>query len=230
MFMKHENNQKLEITNLNADNSGEFRCIASNFEGQVEKSFKVTLKEKAQIISAKILPSTDIRINSLTVTCVGKGHPNPTISWHDDKSLLTTTKLLTPKQLESTVPIYLDISNNPSNALEVFTSKDKFYSTFVRQDDGTMKFEITFNDKDNLETNNVKCKAVNQHGSVEETVVVKVEPYIKFSNGERGKRFDITHLVQAGKQLILECPIEGYPEPQIRWQYVRFVYDFSYKL
>ncbi|KAI5614770.1 hemicentin-1 isoform X1 [Silurus asotus] len=85
---------KLQIARSQLSDSGTYTCLASNIEGQAQKTYHLTIQVPPSIIGSEMPGETSVLLNdSIQLLCHAKGTPAPTVQWLKDGKALSRTGL-----------------------------------------------------------------------------------------------------------------------------------------
>ncbi|VDK50737.1 unnamed protein product [Anisakis simplex] len=182
----------LTIVNAYAEDSGSYRCVATNLAGSAETSCVINIEEpekssvRQQIDESKAprfeMPLTNREIPEgfeLTLVCAVTGTPSPTVTW------MRNGKPIKPDDCET------KFENGVCTLmLSTTTSKDAGEYT---------------------------CLAENCHGSAKSTSNVKIQPFesVNIKPSFKEQLIDVSAI--EGSEIALECKVIGTPAPQITW-------------
>ncbi|XP_032585612.2 titin isoform X6 [Drosophila mojavensis] len=129
----------LEIKSTEMNDSGIYRCIASNRNGEVETSCLVTIYEAPStkfgtppIFTRNIRDAYHSQDNRLTLECKVSGSPKPSIYWQRDNTLLP---------LDTAKYEYAELSDSVKQlTITSFGSEDTgLYTCYAESENGQMK-------------------------------------------------------------------------------------------
>lgn len=217
-ILDDEADDTLIIEHLKATDSGKYRCLAKNKLGSAKIEYEISIYQPSKILT---IEESIANGDSLKLSCTSQGNPLPIIAWTLNGHILSTTskmdvdKLLRP---ENDNIVYFDGFGNGMSLLDPFqlkVSKHKFYSKLYRVDSNTLKLDLIFKNKKNLHLNKYVCYSFNGLGKDEKSIEIQIKqkPQLETQALTRTSDYEILEEMP----LLLNCPIQGYPQPQITW-------------
>jgi len=209
----------LIIEHLKAADNGKYRCLAKNKLGSAKIEYEISIYQPSKIL--KINEESIAIEDSLKLSCTSQGNPLPIIAWTLNGHILSTTSKMNVDKLlrsENDNIIYFDGYGNGMSLLDPFqlkVSKHKFYSKLSRVNSNTLKLDLIFKNKKNLHLNKYVCYSFNGLGKDEKSIEVQIKqkPQLETQTLTRTSDYEILEEMP----LLLNCPIQGYPQPQITW-------------
>lgn len=212
----------LLIENIKPEDRGNYLCIGKNKFGTAKMNFSVKVYESAQILFAKEDVTRKEYQESARLSCFVKGNPLPTVHWiFNGHALSSTTKIdmgkIAKRSNESTI-YFTRLKDEISylGPLELNSTNEKYYSELTKIDSEHIKLDIVFkNKRDILHMRKFECYTFNDRGSDKKSVdiVLKYKPFIN----EKKRPMQTEVQIFEGMPLILNCPVEGHPKPNISW-------------
>ncbi|XP_051862026.1 muscle M-line assembly protein unc-89 isoform X45 [Drosophila albomicans] len=152
----------LEIKSTEMNDSGIYRCIASNRNGEVETSCLVTIYEAPStkfgtppIFTRNIRDAYHSQNNSLTLECKVSGSPKPQISWQRDNTLLPLegSKYIYAEQADGVKQLTITSFGNEDGGL---------YTCYAESENGQMKISKFVQASDYIRERTVDKRTTNQ--------------------------------------------------------------------
>lgn len=218
-ILDDEADDTLIIEHLKATDSGKYRCLAKNKLGSVKIEYEISIYQPSRILT--INEESTTTEDSLKLSCTSQGNPLPIIAWTLNGHILSTTSKINVEKLlrpENDNTIYFDGYGNGMSLLDPFqlkVSKHKFYSKLSKIDSTTLKLDLNFKNKKNLHLNKYICYSFNGLGKDEKSIEVQIKQKPQLETQVISKISDYEILEQM--PLLLNCPIQGFPQPQINW-------------
>ncbi|CAG9804563.1 unnamed protein product [Chironomus riparius] len=218
-LLDDEADDTMIIEHLKATDSGKYRCLAKNKLGSAKIEYEISIYQPSKILT--INEESTANEDSLILSCTSKGNPLPIIAWTLNGHILSTTSKMNVEKLlrpENDNRIYFDGYGNGMSLLDPFqlkVSRNKFYSKLLKIDSNTLKLDLIFKNKKNLHLNKYICYSFNGLGKDEKSikVTIKQKPHLETQNIFKTSDYEILEQMP----LLLNCPIQGYPQPQINW-------------
>ncbi|XP_010176901.1 PREDICTED: hemicentin-2, partial [Mesitornis unicolor] len=85
----------LQVTSVEADDTGSYTCVAENPAGSAEKHFVLTVQEPPRIMGANPESIDGITNGSVSLVCDVQSHPTAEISWYKDGRVLQPSEEVT---------------------------------------------------------------------------------------------------------------------------------------
>lgn len=232
LYLGGEKRNQLEFKSLTAKNDGVYKCEVSNAFGTQSKTFKLSVKDPAKVITVEE-ETNDYEDNetfdeTLTVSCVVKGHPMPEVSWSTSKSELFSTKKMNLEKhfaRSSGMEIFTNAQGRPVNQFQV--GKGEYYFHLMQTDEGYLRINFVFNNRKSIDLNELFCKAKNIHGEDENSIKLEGSGAKEFIRFDDNGGSEVHRNVKLNTNLDLKCNIEGFPKPSIRWTFVSFHSEFK---
>lgn len=219
--------QQFVINDFSPEHIGSYKCEATNPGGSESINFKVSMKERADVIKAEEITENSFDDKMMRLSCTVKGFPLPIISWGSNTSVLISTDTVDVKEIFTRAPtsvLYLNERGREMTSddfTKFIASDEQYYSELTKLDGVSWKIDIIFKDKSTVISNTFVCAAQNAHGRAEKAVKTKSVQALTFGDG---KGAEVYHTVELDQQLDLDCDIDGTPPPLIRWSFVSLAF------
>ncbi|NXX50442.1 HMCN1 protein, partial [Tricholaema leucomelas] len=185
---------KLQIAHSQLLDSGTYTCIASNTEGEAQKSYVLSIQVPPSIVGSEMPNEVSVLLGeSLQLICNAHGVPTPVLQWLKDGKPIANDDLERIRQAKASRHCFLF-----------------FWKPEVTPDGSTLNiFRALGSD-----TAKYTCVATNPAGEEDQifNLNVYVPPTIANNKDEPE---DLTALLDTS--LNIECTATGTPPPQINW-------------
>ncbi|XP_055376724.1 hemicentin-1-like [Condylostylus longicornis] len=244
--LKSELQETLIIYSSDFKDSGIYKCIAQNELGRHEVEFTVDIMTSPKFTkypfkNEYIFTSND----TIELECSTKGNPMPILTWtFNNKILLTTSKIIDTntnnERINGTIderadPIFIDKFSNTftrydSNEIfgsQLWVNENKgLYGKVVRNKYET-NLTLFINDKKQKKSGVYTCFAINAIGTDKYDIKVEIYSEPALTSNKQNTNNIESHTILKGLPIVLACPWNGNPSPEIHWLKKNFSITFD---
>ncbi|VDP65418.1 unnamed protein product [Echinostoma caproni] len=191
----------LTLLDVRAEDQGEFKCVAINIPGSWNYRYTLEVTSSPGILRHSSSQSRiDVnRGQDLRLQCLATANPEPVYQWLKDETPLTMRVLA--------------LGDDVVDSKSVRTNTTGISTRFSIHDNGRLLIVQNVQPED---AGRYTCVASNPVGEDRLEIAVTVSSAPNFPDGEDHE----SPVMERGKANSLWCNATGYPDPEIRWEYL----------